>query len=118
MTLPERRQVVVIGGGVVGCSIAYHLALRGMSDVVLLERRNLTDGSTWHAAGLVGQLRSSASLTQLMKKSVATYETLEQTTGYATGWHAVGSVRVASSPDRWDELRRLATSGRSFGFDV
>ncbi len=118
MSLPERAQVVIIGGGVVGCSIAYHLAQRGAADVVLVERRRLTDGSTWHAAGLVGQLRSSSSLTQLMQKSVEIYQRLEEKTGYATGWRGVGSIRVASSADRWEEIKRLATTGRSFGFDV
>lgn len=78
-SLPARSQVVVIGGGVVGCSIAYHLAERGVTDVTLLERRQLTGGSTWHAAGLVGQLRTSSSLTMLMQQSVRTYETLEET---------------------------------------
>ena len=73
MTLPDRSQVVIIGGGVVGCSIAYHLAQRGVTDVVLVERKSLTNGSTWHAAGLVGQLRSSSNLTQLMRQSVQTY---------------------------------------------
>lgn len=118
MTVPDRCQVVVIGGGVVGCSIAYHLALLGLTDVVLVERKGLTHGSTWHAAGLVGQLRSSPSLTQLMRRSVQTYQTLEERTGYATGWRGVGSIRVAASPDRWEELKRIATSGRSFGFEV
>ncbi len=118
MALPDRCQVVVIGGGVVGCSIAYHLAERGVTDVVLVERLALTNGSTWHAAGLVGQLRTSSNLTQLMRQSVRTYQTLEQATGYATGWHGVGSLRLASSPDRWEELKRLATTGRSFGFEV
>ena len=118
MVLPDRCQVVVIGGGVIGCSIAYHLAQRGVTDVVVVERRSLTHGSTWHAAGLVGQLRSSSNLTQLMRRSVQTYQTLEQDTGYATGWHGVGSLRLASSPARWEELRRMATTGRSFGFEV
>jgi sarcosine dehydrogenase len=118
MTLPERSQVVIIGGGVMGCSIAYHLAQRGLVDVVLVERKSLTNGSTWHAAGLVGQLRSSSNLTRLMQKSVETYQQLEKKTGYATGWRGVGSVRVASSPDRWEELKRVATTGKSFGFDV
>ncbi|MFL6101346.1 MAG: FAD-dependent oxidoreductase [Actinomycetales bacterium] len=118
MPLPDRSQVVIIGGGVVGCSIAYHLAQRGVSDVLVLERRALTEGSTWHAAGLVGQLRSNSNLTQLMRASVETYQNLEGATGYPTGWHGVGSLRLASSPDRWEELKRIATSGRSFGFEV
>ncbi len=118
MDLPGRSRVVIIGGGVIGASIAYHLAQRGISDVVVLERRQLTEGSTWHAAGLVGQLRSSSSLTQLMQKSVETYRGLEAITGYATGWREVGSVRVAASADRWEELKRIATTGKSFGFDV
>jgi len=118
MALPERSRVVVIGGGVIGCSIAYHLARRGWTDVLLIERKSLTHGSTWHAAGLVGQLRGSSNLTQLMQQSVRTYRTLEEETGYPTGWRGVGSLRVASSPDRWLELKRLATTGKSFGFDI
>jgi sarcosine dehydrogenase len=110
--------VVVIGGGVVGCSIAYHLAVSGCTDVTVLERTSLTHGSTWHAAGLVGQLRSSAALTELMRRSVQVYRGLGHATGYPIGWHEVGSIRVAASADRWQELRRIATTGRSFGFDV
>ena len=118
MSLPERSEVVIIGGGVVGASIAYHLAKRGKTDVTLLERKNLTNGSTWHAAGLVGQLRSSSNLTQLMQKSVQTYQALEADTGYATGWRGVGGLRVASTPDRWEELQRVFTQGKSYGFDI
>lgn len=118
MTIPERSEIVIIGGGVVGASIAYHLAQRGKTDVTLLERKSLTNGSTWHAAGLVGQLRSSSNLTQLMRKSVETYQTLEEKTGYATGWRGVGGVRVASSAQRWEELQRVYTQGKSYGFDI
>ena len=118
MGIPSRSEIVIIGGGVIGASIAYHLAERGRTDVTLVERKSLTAGSTWHAAGLVGQLRSSSSLTQLMRKSVATYQALEGKTGYATGWHGVGGLRVASSPARLDELRRVYTQGKSFGFDI
>lgn len=118
MGVPTRSEIVIIGGGVIGVSIAYHLAQRGRTDVTLVERRALTEGSTWHAAGLVGQLRSSASLTQLMQKSVQTYRTLEDVTGYPTGWHGVGGLRVASSPARWEELQRVYTQGKSFGFDI
>lgn len=118
MAVPERSEIVIIGGGVIGASIAYQLALRGRTDITLVERKSLTNGSTWHAAGLVGQLRSSSSLTQLMQKSVEIYQTLEQETGYPTGWRGVGGLRVASSPQRWDELRRIHTQGRSYGFDI
>ena len=118
MDLPGRSEIVIIGGGVVGCSIAYQLARRGKSDVTVLERRRLTEGSTWHAAGLVGQLRSSSNLTRLMRWSTATYESLERETGYATGWRPVGSIRVAASDARWEELKRLVTTARSFGFEV
>ncbi|HEX5191081.1 MAG TPA: FAD-dependent oxidoreductase, partial [Streptosporangiaceae bacterium] len=116
--LPKRSEIVIIGGGVVGCSIAYQLARRGKTDVTIVERRRLTEGSTWHAAGLIGQLRTSSSLTALMRSSVTTYSELEQQTGYATGWHQAGSIRVASSDDRWHELKRLITAARSFGFDA
>lgn len=118
MTVPDRSEIVIIGGGVVGVSIAFHLAQRGRTDVTVLERKSLTNGSTWHAAGLVGQLRSSASLTQLMQTSVRTYQTLEEQTGYPTGWHGVGGLRVASSPERWEELQRVYTQGKGFGFDI
>ncbi|MCP9270592.1 FAD-dependent oxidoreductase [Mycolicibacterium arenosum] len=118
MGVLTRSEIVIIGGGVIGVSIAYHLARRGRTDVTLVERKALTEGSTWHAAGLVGQLRSSASLTQLMQKSVQTYRTLENVTGYPTGWHGVGGLRVASSPARWEELQRVYTQGKSFGFDI
>ncbi|CAN5862563.1 FAD-dependent oxidoreductase [soil metagenome] len=118
MALPARSEIVVIGGGVVGVSVAYHLARRGKTDVTVIERRALTEGSTWHAAGLVGQLRSSSSLTQLMRKSVQTYQALEEHTGYATGWHGVGGLRVASSAQRWEELQRVYTQGKSYGFDI
>ena len=118
MALPSRSEIVIVGGGVVGVSIAHHLARRGKTDVTLIERKALTEGSTWHAAGLVGQLRSSANLTQLMRKSVQTYQTLEDVTGYPTGWHGVGGLRIASSPQRWQELQRVYTQGKSYGFDL
>lgn len=118
MSIPQRSEIVIIGGGVVGASIAYSLTQHGKTDVTLVERKSLTNGSTWHAAGLVGQLRSSSSLTQLMRKSVETYQTLEEKTGYATGWRGVGGLRVASSPGRWEELQRVYTQGKSFGFDI
>ena len=84
--LPKNAQAVIIGGGVVGCSVAYHLAKLGYTDVVLLERKKLTSGTTWHAAGLVGQMRSSLNLTQMVKYSGNLYETLEAETGMATGY--------------------------------
>lgn len=118
VALPGRAEVVVIGGGVVGCSVAYHLAQRGITDVAVIEQRKLTHGSTWHAAGLIGQLRGTASLTGLIRASVATYAGLEARTGYATGWRAAGSLRVAASEARWAELRRMAALGASFGLEV
>jgi sarcosine dehydrogenase len=101
-TIPTQAEIVIIGGGVIGCAIAYHLARRGRRDVVLLERRQLTHGTTWHAAGLVGQLRSSKNLTRLMQRSALLYRGLEAETGQATGWHGVGSLRLAASAGRWD----------------
>jgi sarcosine dehydrogenase len=118
MALPRKCRIVIIGGGVIGCSIAYHLAKRGERDVALLERLRLTHGATWHAAGLVGQLRSSSNLTRLMRYSAELYGKLEAETGQATGWHGVGSLRLASSPARWQELKRSATMAKGFGFHV
>ncbi len=97
-------EIVIIGGGAIGCSIAYHLTRLGKRDVVILEKSGLTHGATWHAAGLIGQLRGSRNLTRLMQDSVGLYETLEAETGQATEWKRVGSLRVASSPERWLEI--------------
>jgi len=118
VTLPERARVVIIGGGVGGTSIAYHLVQRGWRDVVLLERAQLTSGSTFHSAGLVGQLRSSLPLTRLMMDSVALYRRLTQETGVDIGWREVGSLRLASSPERMEELERQAGWGTSFGLPL
>lgn len=118
MALPAQAQVVVIGGGIIGCSTAYHLAKEHKADVVLLEQGRITSGSTWHAAGLVGQLRSSASITQVLKRSVELYKTLEAETGLATGWKMTGCLRLATNEDRWTEFRRLATTARSFGMEM
>ena len=116
--LPPRARVVIIGGGVVGCSVAYHLTRLGWEDVVVLERKTLTGGSTFHAAGLVGQLRSSASITQLLKYSVDLYGKLEEETGQATGWKANGGLRLACNNERLAEIKRQATSAHSFGLEM
>lgn len=118
MKVPERAQIVVIGGGIIGCSTAYHLARDHKADVVLLEQGKLTGGSTWHAAGLVGQLRSSASITQVLKYSVDLYDRLAEETGLETGWKMTGCLRLATNQDRWTEYRRLATTAGSFGMDM
>ena len=118
MTLPSHAQIVVIGGGIIGCSTAYHLARDHKADVVLLEQGKLTSGSTWHAAGLVGQLRSSASITKVLKYSVDLYKQLEAETGLATGWKMTGCLRLATNQDRWTEYKRLATTAKSFGMDM
>jgi 4-methylaminobutanoate oxidase (formaldehyde-forming) len=118
MTLPKHAQIVVIGGGIIGCSTAYHLARDHKADVVLLEQGKLTSGSTWHAAGLVGQLRSSASITRVLKYSVELYKNLATETGLETGWKMTGCLRLATNDDRWTEYKRLATTARSFGMDM
>ncbi|MDH3667146.1 MAG: FAD-dependent oxidoreductase [Paracoccaceae bacterium] len=118
MTLPSHAQVVVIGGGIIGCSTAYHLARDHKADVLLLEQGQLTCGSTWHAAGLVGQLRSSASITQVLKYSVDLYKRLNEETGLETGWKMTGCLRLATNEDRWTEYKRLATTARSFGMEM
>ena len=118
MTLPSHAQYVVIGGGIIGCSTAYHLARDHKADVGLLEQNRLTSGSTWHAAGLVGQLRSSASITQVLKYSVDLYKKLDAETGLATGWKMTGCLRLATNEDRWTEYKRLATTAQSFGMEM
>src|SRR6185295_5900117 len=118
MSLPAHAQIVVIGGGIIGCSTAYHLAKDHKADVLLLERGRLTGGSTWHAAGLVGQLRSSASITQVLKYSVDLYKRLDKETGLETGWKMTGCLRLACNEDRWTEFKRLATTAQSFGMEM
>ncbi|WP_269930994.1 GcvT family protein [Aminobacter sp. HY435] len=118
MALPSHAQIVVIGGGIIGCSTAYHLARDHKADVILLDQGKLTSGSTWHAAGLVGQLRSSASITRVLKYSVELYKGLEAETGLATGWKMTGCLRLATNQDRWTEYKRLATTAKSFGMDM
>lgn len=118
MDLPSRATVVIVGGGVVGCSLAYHLTLRGCTDVVLLERKQLTCGTTWHAAGLVGQLRASYNMTRLAQYTTNLYATLEQETGQATGFRQTGSMSVATNAARMEELLRGASMAKCFGLEV
>src|SRR5271169_386363 len=116
--LPSEARIVIIGGGIVGCSLAYHLAKRGCGDVVLLERRELTCGTTWHAAGLVGQLRATENLTRLAQYTAGLYARLESETGQATGFKQTGSLSVASTAARLEELKRGASMARYFGLEV
>ena len=116
--LPDRAQVVVVGGGIVGCSVAYHLTLRGVTDVIVLEQGSLTCGTTWHAAGLVSQLKSTHSLTKLATYSARLFEALEGETGQATGYRAPGSVSVAADSERWEEIRRGAAMAATVGVET
>src|SRR5215218_6747204 len=118
VTDTDRARIVIIGGGILGCSIAYWLTKMGETDVVLLEQHRLTDGATWHAAGLVGQLRSSRNTTRMLEQSVEMYRGLEAETGQAVDWHETGSLRLACSPERTMELRRLTTMAKSFGLPM
>ncbi|MCE9648983.1 MAG: FAD-dependent oxidoreductase [Parvibaculum sp.] len=117
-SVPSHARAIVIGGGIIGCSTAYHLAKLGWKDVVLLERAKLTSGSTFHAAGLVGQLRNSANITQLLGHSVSLYAELEKETGLSTGWRRTGGLRLACSEARMIELKRQVTTARSFGLEM
>ncbi len=116
--LPTRARVVIVGGGVIGCSVAYHLAKLGWTDVVLLERKQLTSGTTWHAAGLVGQLRQSINMTQLARYTGDLYRGLEAETGQATGYRQCGSLSLATTAGRMEELKRNASMAKVFGLAV
>ena len=116
--MKSSARVVVIGGGVGGASILYWLARLGWEDVVLCERADLTSGSTFHSAGLVGQLRGSLSLTRMMMNSVELYRSLADEVGLETGWHEVGSLRLASSQERMEELSRQAGWAKTFGLPL
>ncbi|MEC9199245.1 MAG: FAD-dependent oxidoreductase [Pseudomonadota bacterium] len=116
--VPAKARVVIIGGGISGCSVAYHLAKLGWTDIVLLERKQLTSGTTWHAAGLIGQLRASQNMTRLAKYSADLYAKLEAETGLATGFRQCGSITVALTEERREEIFRQAALARAFGVDV
>ncbi len=117
MTLPLQARVVIVGGGIAGCSTAYHLAKLGITDVLLLEQGKLTSGTTWHAAGLVGQMRPNRTMTGMSRYGIELYATLEQETGLATGWKQCGSVNVASTPERMKVLKKQLALARSFGVE-
>jgi glycine cleavage system aminomethyltransferase T/glycine/D-amino acid oxidase-like deaminating enzyme len=116
--LPTQARVVIVGGGVIGCSVAYHLVKLGWKDVVLLERKQLTSGTTWHAAGLIGQMRSSSNMTKLAKYTQELYFDLEAETGVNTGIRRCGSISVALTEDRREELFRQAAMARAFGVEA
>ena len=117
-SLPNQAEIIVIGGGVIGVSVAYHLALAGKRDVLLLEKAELTHGCTWHAAGLVGQLRGKLGLTRLMQYSTELFSRLENETGLSPGWNSVGSLRIASTKERWTEIQHTALKARSFNIEL
>src|SRR5436190_18217705 len=114
---PKHARVVIVGGGIAGASVAYHLTKLGCSDVVLLEQGKLTCGTTWHAAGLVGQLRATRNATRMSRYGIELYATLEQETGLATGWKQCGSLNVAKSRDRLTLMKRQMARARSFGIE-
>jgi heterotetrameric sarcosine oxidase gamma subunit len=116
--LPTHARAVIIGGGIIGCSVAYHLAKLGWKDVVLLERKQLTSGTTWHAAGLIAQLRATSNMTRLAKYSQELYYDLEAETEVATGFKRVGSMTVALNEERLEELQRSASMARAFGVEI
>lgn len=117
-SFPTSARIVIIGGGVIGTSIAFHLARAGAKDVVLLEKASLTEGATWHAAGLVGQFRSQQNLMSLMNDSVKLFDSLKEETGQDPSWCKVGSLRLAATEDRWKELLKSYSSARAVGFEM
>jgi 4-methylaminobutanoate oxidase (formaldehyde-forming) len=116
--LPSHAKVVIVGGGIVGCSVAYHLTKLGIKDVVLLERKTLTSGTTWHAAGLVGQLRATQNMTRLAQYTTNLFASLEKETGQATGFQMNGSLSIANNLERFEELKRGASMAKVFGLEV
>ena len=116
--MKEQAKVIIIGGGITGCSIAWHLAKRGWTDVLLLEKGELTSGTTFHSVGLVSQFRTSPALMQLMNYSIGLYDQFKAEGANGIGWHKVGSLRLASSPDRLKALQRQVSRARGIGLDV
>ena len=117
MTIPSHARVVIVGGGIAGVSTAYHLTKLGITDVILLEQGRLTCGTTWHAAGLVGQMRANRNATRMSRYGIELYASLEAETGLATGWKQCGSVNVARTPERMKLMRRQMARAKSFGVD-
>jgi len=117
-TLPSHARIVIVGGGVIGCSLAYHLTKLGERDVVLLEKARPTSGTTWHAAGLIGQMRPNRTMTEMSRYGIELYAGLEAETGLATGWKRCGSVNVASTPERLVALKRTFANAESFGVEA
>jgi len=115
---PTQARVVIVGGGIAGCSLAYHLTKLGWTDVVLLERARLTSGTTWHAAGLVGQMRPNRNMTRMSKYGIELYAGLEAETEQATGWKQCGSVNVARTPERMIAFKRQVALARGFGVEM
>ena len=115
MPLPSHASVVVVGGGVMGCSTLYHLIKGGASDAVLLERNKLTSGTTWHSAAQVRALRSSRNLTDLIRYSIELYKSLEEETGQQVGWINKGSLSIATNPDRLTHIKQQEALARLFG---
>ena len=118
MSLPSQARIVIVGGGIAGCSTAYHLSLLGERDVLLLEQGRLTCGTTWHAAGLIGQMRPNRTMTQMSRYGIDLYAALEAETGLATGWKRCGSVNIAATPERMKVYAKQAALARSFGVEV
>ena len=116
--IPKHARVIIVGGGVIGCSVAYHLTKLGWKDVLLLERKKLTSGTTWHAAGLIAQLRASSNMTKLAKYTQELYGSLEEETGVSTGFKRVGSITVALTEERMEELNRSAAMARAFDVGI
>src|SRR5215470_19492283 len=111
--VPARAQVVVVGGGIVGCSTAYHLAKRGWTEVVVLERKRLTSGTTWHAAGLITQARPTYGTREIVRRSLQVFRTLPEETGFSTGFEQTGTLHLADGAERLEELLRQASAARA-----
>ncbi len=117
-SLPSSTKVVVVGGGVIGCSVAYHLTKFGCNDVVLLERDQLTSGTTWHAAGLVSQLGPTAAVTKIRKYTLDLYKKLETEVDHSAGLRLNGALSIAQTESRWQELKRQATTAQLYDVDI